>query len=367
MCIAAISDLVIGEILKTGIRTRAGVRAFSLATAAGVLSGTVVLAPLSVTPAMAASPAPAVDADLDGNNLTDLVAIGGDHGIASGLWLASGKGNGRIAPVAANIGSHGNGVFSPGTVGSPTDFDGAQVLTGHFFGTDLQDVLVYYPPAHTRAPGGAVVLRGNGDGSTIKAELDQNYHNISAGTFTGFDWDDFQTINNPIQLANAGAHDTTYPDLIGIAGKDDGSSFLTYYPNNGTTGGYSEVFALSVPTPTGGTDWNTWTITTAQTGSGTALFLRQASTGKLFLWNDFTRTAAGTAGYTPYLLSDTFHTGEDVTLYAADVDSDGTGDLWTVGDRGVAVAWLVNNLDSAASTGTVSAQRSQKLRARMPR
>jgi hypothetical protein len=92
------------------------------------------------------------------------------------------------------------------------------------------------------------------------------------------------------------------------------------------------------------------------------LFLRQASTGKLFLWNDFTRTAAGTAGYTPYLLSDTFHTGEDVTLYAADVNSDGTGDLWTVRDRGVAVAWLVNNLDSAASTGTVSAQRRQKLR-----
>ncbi|GLW31643.1 hypothetical protein [Actinoplanes regularis] len=337
-------------------------RALSLATVAGVLSGAAVFAPLSVTSALAASPAPAGDADLDGDNLTDLLTTGGEHGLASGLWLASGQGDGRLAAVPTDIGAHGNGVFHPGLPEGPADFDGAQVVTGHFAGGALQDILVYYPPTHSRNPGGAVILHGTGDGSVIRAELDQSFSNINAGTFSGMDWDDFQTINSPSQLVNAGAHQSTvYPDLIGIAGKDDGSSFLTYYANHGGIGGYNDLAVLPVRTPTGGTDWNTWTIATAQTGTGTALFLRQAATGKLFLWNDFVRTDAGTAEYASYLLSDNFHTGEDVTLHAADVNSDGIGDLWTVGDGAEAVAWLVSDLDSTTSTGTLTAQPSQHL------
>jgi hypothetical protein len=303
----------------------------------------------------------AADADLDGDNLADLVTTGGNHSIATGLWLAAGKGDGRIAPAAANIGSHGNGIAAPGTVGSPADFTGGQAITGHFFtGDGPQDVLVYYPTSAGN-PGGAVIMRGNGDGSAIPAERDANYHNINAGTFIGFDWNDFQSISNPIQVTNAGAHTTTFPDLIGIAGKDDGSTFLAYYPNNGTPGGYGEVYPLLNTTPTGGTDWSTWTITSAQTGTGTALFLHQASTGKLFLWNSSTlNTTTGTLDHTGHLLSSSFNTGGN-TLQAADVDGDGTADLWSVGDGAASTAWLVTNLDATAATGTISARTSQKV------
>ncbi len=216
----------------------------------------------------------------------------------------------------------------------------------------MQEYLVYYPTGSNA--GGAVILHGNGDGTPVRAELDQNVSNINAGTFRSTDYNDWQPISNPIQVANAGAHHSAYPDLVGIAGKPDGSSFLTSYVNHGLTGGYGDVVPLSVPTPTGGADWSSWTITSAQTATGTALFLRQAATGTLYLWNDFTASDAGTADYTSYLLSEDFYTGENVTLRAADINGDSTGDLWAVADGAAATAWLVTG-------GTITAQPSQEL------
>ncbi|MFI1992607.1 hypothetical protein [Actinoplanes sp. NPDC020271] len=330
--------------MKTGTR----VRVLSLATAAGLL--------LFSSPALATTPA--ADADLNGDGYADLVTVGGEHGIASGLWLVPGAGDGS-AGSATNIGFHGNGVFQPGQVGDPDEFDGAQVITGAFSGNGVQQYLVYYPTG--RNAGGAVILKGNGDGAPIPTEFGQNYSAINGGTFSTIDWNDWQTIDSPIQLANAGSHHSSYPDLVGIAGKGDGSTFLASYPNVGGPGGYVDVYPLTVATPTGGADWNTWTITTAQTTSGTALFLHQASTGTLYLWNDFVASDAGTATYTAYRLSSNFHTGDDVTLRAADIDGDGTGDLWAVGDGAAATAWLVGGLDSATATGTVTAQPAQGL------
>jgi hypothetical protein len=298
------------------------------------------------------------DADLNGDGIADLVTVGGTRGIAAGLWLASGKSNGKLGPAAANIGSHGNGIFAPGTVGSPTDFTGAQPITGHF-GGPLQDVLVYYPPGSGRNEGGAVILRGNGDGSTIRAELDPNYTKIDDTALKGLDFNDFQEVLSPIQLANAGAHTNSYPDLIGIASKPDNTYFLAYYPNNGVSGGYSAQ-PLPTKTPAGGTDWNTWTITSAQTATGTALFLWKASTGQLYLWNNVTFSAdTGTLAYTQYQLSVSFNTGKNLALYAADINDDDTADLWTVGDGAAATAWLVSGLN--AGTGTVAAQSAQKV------
>ncbi|WP_221329061.1 hypothetical protein [Actinoplanes sp. L3-i22] len=335
--------------MTTGIRTHSGVRVAALAFLLAL--------PLAGTPALAATTAPAVDADLNGDNLPDLVAAGGAHGLASGLWLAAGAGDGTLAS-AVDVGSHGNGVFSPGQTGSPADFDGAQVVTGRFTGRSVQDVLVYYPQG--RNAGGAVILHGNGDGSPFLTETDGSYSNINAGTFSGTDYSDWQQIHSPSQLVNAGHHASAYyPDLVGVAGKDDGSSFLTYYPNY--SGGYADLVPLTVPTPTGGSDWSSWTLASAQTAGGTALFLRQAGSGALYLWNDFVPAGDGTATFTSYLLSGSFHTGEDVTLYAGDIDSDGTGDLWTVSDGAEATAWLVTDLDSAASTGVVTARPAQQL------
>ncbi|MEU8262025.1 hypothetical protein AB0C02_15545, partial [Micromonospora sp. NPDC048999] len=84
----------------------------------------------------------AADGDLTGDGVPDLLTVGKTNGIPSGLWLAAGKGSVGIDRVGSNVGARGNGVTGQN---SPSDFDGAQAITGHFTGTGLQDVLVYYP------------------------------------------------------------------------------------------------------------------------------------------------------------------------------------------------------------------------------
>ncbi|GIF00647.1 FG-GAP-like repeat-containing protein [Paractinoplanes rishiriensis] len=297
----------------------------------------------------------AIDADLDGDNLTDLLTIGGGNGLAAGLWLAPGKGDGRVAPKATNVGAHGTGIDTPGQIGGPTQFTGRQAITGHFSGTGIQDILAYNP-----ADGRAAVLRGNGDGSIIQTQLSSTFSYLNSTTFRFTDFNDFQDINQPQQLVNAGAHSTVFPDLIGINSKPDGSHLLTYYASDSGVLGIYNGFALPNQTPTGGTDWNTWTLASAQTSTGTALFLWQAATGKIYLWNNvLLNTTTGALDFTPHLLSTNFHTGQTRSLYAADVNSDGTADLWTVGAGAAATAWLVSGLNTGAATGTVTAQTNQ--------
>jgi hypothetical protein len=92
---------------------------------------------------------PAADKDLNGDGIPDLLTVGGTPGLASGLWQATGvkdddrdRGTGRVNTPAVDIGANGSGAS---TNGSPSDFDGAQVITGTFTGSDVQDVLAYYP------------------------------------------------------------------------------------------------------------------------------------------------------------------------------------------------------------------------------
>ncbi|MEU8265470.1 hypothetical protein AB0C02_33360, partial [Micromonospora sp. NPDC048999] len=92
--------------------------------------------PFSADPA-----ATAVDGDLTGDQIPDLLTVGAVNGLPSGLWLGAGGTDGSALP-GTNIGARGNGVTENN---APSDFDGAQAITGHFTGTGLQDVLVYYP------------------------------------------------------------------------------------------------------------------------------------------------------------------------------------------------------------------------------
>ncbi|WP_431974466.1 LamG-like jellyroll fold domain-containing protein [Micromonospora haikouensis] len=297
--------------------------------------------------------APAADGDLTGDGVADLLTVGGVHGLPSGLWLAAGDTPGSALP-ATNIGALGNGTGDD----TPAAFDGAQVITGRFTGNSVQDVLVYYPTGVNA--GGASVVRGNGDGSVLQPHLSGNQ--FSVGPDQLLDPDGTQ----PLQLANAGDTrriDAPYPDLIGISGSSGTGHHLTYYPNLGVPGGYLGAFHTTAATPTGGTDWNDWTIATAQLAGGTAMFLWHRASGALHLWTDLTVDPdTGVLSHTAYALSTSWNTGEDVTLHAADVDADGDADLWTVGANGATVRWRVSGLTAGTpGTGTLTADPARPL------
>lgn len=300
------------------------------------------------------NPAPdAVDGDMTGDGIPDLLIAGAAHGLPSGLWLAGGNTTGSSLP-ATDIGVWGNGVWNH----TSSDFDGAQVLTGRFTANGVQDVLVYYPTGVN--PGGAGVLRGNGDGSALEAHRSGNQFSIDVSQLLDPEG------NSPLQLANAG--DTrrlgaSYPDLIGISGDAATGHHLTYYPNLGLPGGYVGAFHTTAVTPTGGTDWDGWTIATAQLAGGTAMFLWHRATGALHLWTDLTVDPdTGALSYTPYALSTSWNIGADLTLRAADVDNSGTPDLWTVGAGGTTVLWRVADLTAGApGTGTLTADPARTL------
>ncbi|MEU8262570.1 FG-GAP-like repeat-containing protein, partial [Micromonospora sp. NPDC048999] len=61
----------------------------------------------------------------------------------------------------------------------------------------------------------------------------------------------------------------------------------------------------------------------------------------------------------PYKIGGTWNTGANLTLRAADINNDGTPDLWTIGNGGIVTAHHVTNL--ANSTGSITAQPTQKL------
>lgn len=137
-----------------------------------------------------------------------------------------------------------------------------------------------------------------------------------------------------------------------------------YYPNWGIPGGYGSVIQLDTATPTGGTDWNDWTIASALLPSGTTMFMWNPPTGRLYLWEDvkFTDNGdfTGTLAYTQYEVSATWNKGAALsTLEAADINGDGVPDLWTVTPAGDAMAYFVHMFKARATI--VPATRPQHL------
>jgi hypothetical protein len=311
----------------------------------------------------AAPAATAADADLTGDGHADLVVAGSaTDGLPPGLWLASGRGNGQVTAGVTDIGANGSGTSGNQ---SATDFAGAQVITGQFGGTGLQDVLAYYPPGLASYPAGALagqanLLFGNGDGSPIQAQDSGTEQTISAGVFTDLNGDD------PQQLANAGntsGQGYAYPDLIGINGDGTNGYYLEFYPNSDGLGDYPAADQLPTATPSGATDWNNWTIATAQAASGTAMYLWDSSTGALYLWQNLAYDmSTGAFSYTQYTIADgstaTWNKGATLTLDAADVNGGGVPDLWAVGKNGVATAYLAT---LGSGTATLAAQPAQAL------
>ncbi|MFG1609857.1 FG-GAP-like repeat-containing protein [Actinoplanes sp. NPDC049265] len=287
---------------------------------------------------------PAIENDIDGDDVTDVVTSGGQNSLASGLWLASGKdGAGSLAPAAANLGARGTGSSESHL---PSEFDGSQAVIGRFTGTGFQDVLAYYP-AGTQA-GSAVILRGNGDGSPFLTQYSGTMLNIDADDLTD------RRHSSPLQLTNAGySAGNSIPDLLGTAGSAATGYYLNFYDNKGTIGLYTPVLMPQQTTPTGGLDWNTWTLAGAPGTDGVAtVFLWQKTTGLLYGWRNVRYDRDDQIlTYAQQKLADGWNTGKGLTLQAGDVNNDGTTDLWAIGADAVATAYLAGDTAIAPATG----------------
>lgn len=299
------------------------------------------------------SPVPAADKDLNGDGAPDLLTVGGTPGLAPGLWLAAGKKSscpaeiGELAKPATDIGINGNG-FNPGA-GGPSDFNGAQAITGLFTGDGFQDVLIYYPSGNDA--GGGEILAGSGDGSAIEP-ISGNVSTISPGILTDANGD------NPLQVVNAygSIYGTGLPDLLATSGDPVHGFYLDYYEEF-FPGGFFNTFTIRTPTPDGTADWNQWTLATLQYAGSTGMFLWNQGTGALYLWAGVTFTdngnGTGTIAYTQYKISANWNKRQPLsTMEAADFDGDDVPDLWAVTPDGVATGYLISGL---STTGTAKA------------
>jgi hypothetical protein len=322
----------------------------------------------SATPQTAAA-----DGDLTGQGTPDLLQTGDKsvNGLSSGLWLATGQagpghtGNGHVNSSATDIGMYGSGVNANSAtgLGTPGDYDGAIAFSGLFTRDNLQDVLVYYPSG-THA-GTAEILPGNGDGSALDAA---NPTDVLSGALN----DSFG--DAPIQLADADdvtgdntGGQTAYPDLVGISGDTTDGYYLNIYTGDtGTLGSYgsgaggvdNSVQLLTTPTPTGGTDWQNWTLATTQLPSGsptpgTAMYLWNSTTGDLYLWTGLSYDAnSGSFSFTSHHISSSWNTGLQRTLQASDINGDGSPDLWSTDSTGKVTASLMSSDDTGFQTTT---------------
>ncbi|MBV1853247.1 FG-GAP-like repeat-containing protein, partial [Catellatospora tritici] len=149
-------------------------------------------------------------------------------------------------------------------------------------------------------------------------------------------------------------------DLIAVNGSTDyGHFYLSYYPNSNMVGGYAMGYDIAVNTPDGDQNWQNWDITTTRLPTGTAMYLRNTVTGALRLWtgitvttNDATFTA--TIAYTTHTVTVT-GLGATATVQAADIDGNGTADLWST-SGGVTTPRLVTAISDPAGTATLTAQ-----------
>ncbi|MFK0106413.1 LamG-like jellyroll fold domain-containing protein [Streptomyces sp. NPDC091217] len=340
---------------------------------------------------IADAPATAVSDDLNGDGNADLLTVGGTNSLPAGLWQATGTGTGTVNSVARNIGIDGNAV---GTAQTATSFSGTQVITGHFFtGAGFNDILDYrYDASGTVS---AEILRGQGDGTDLQTRSTDDATPVSDATTTfafvdtsfNSDGTPANTVTPATSIANGGSLYATasgdvyhYPDLLLVlkghlydepAFNDKGSYVKTdnttqfadladynpYCLNQNSINGNSNCTA----------DWSGWTITSTLDANGMPeLFARDTSTSdssKGQLWylspdnlktldyDSLSNGAVDTTLTSVEAAPSGWDSVNQPTLQAADINGDGTPDLWTVSSTGTATA---HEMTLSGSTATLT-------------
>ncbi|MFJ9710838.1 LamG-like jellyroll fold domain-containing protein [Streptomyces sp. NPDC101234] len=332
---------------------------------------------------IAKAPATATNDDLNGDGNADLLTVGGKNSLPAGLWQATGAGSGKVDPVARNVGIDGNGISTTQTA---TSFTSTQAITGHFFtGSGFNDVLDYYYDTATGAISGEI-LRGQGDGTDLQP-VDSLPVTNSAGVFALSDAagnDDGTTAGTTTaatSIASGGSlyntlngfTPTGYPDLLLLINghlydesADNGRGKYTGADNAIDLGNYNPYcLAQNTSTTTSCTaDWTGWTITSTLNANGLPeLFARDTSANHTSdpsagqLWylspDNLQALANGASALTSVEVATTsWDSVSQPTLQAADINNDGTPDLWTVSNTGTATAYEMTLSGSTATLTT---------------
>jgi Concanavalin A-like lectin/glucanases superfamily len=267
----------------------------------------------------AAAPGPAVDQDLTGDGVPDLLTVGsGTTGTAAGLWLADGQGNSNsqfdgtvdttatdIAPLGPQDTATSATSAASGTPGAPANWNGWKAITGEFTDSGFNDVEAYQPTT-----GDVYVLAGNGNG-TIDTSQGLNL----TGAFDDINYVGSGEPIYPKQLVNAynvSGDNEPYPDQIGLFDDPTAGAYLAYFENDDSDVSFDAAncndlpYELTNTTPDGSMDWTDWTITisnnTPGASSGTDMWLWDQTTGALWLW-ELTGLSGQSAGESNFNLS----------------------------------------------------------------
>jgi hypothetical protein len=279
--------------------------------------------------------ATATDGDMTGDGAPDLLTVGSQAGLPSGLWLASSDTADPTTPALTDIGANGTGV---NTAGSASDWDGTQAVTGHFnTGAGFNDVLDYNP-----ATGDGTILYGNGDGSPLSTSSGDQV-NVATSAFQDSRTNALATsVTTGGDLSHVPNHEagTGYPDLLLINEGQLWDESANPFPGGFVN--FDNATSLSDTNPAGTGDWTGWTITAALTDGLPAMFARDDAGGALYYYTatDLQNLANGTPATPIQIATSGYPAATYPVLQAADLDHDGTPDLRTLTASGTAVPQL---------------------------
>ncbi|ROR44690.1 FG-GAP-like repeat-containing protein [Kitasatospora cineracea] len=282
---------------------------------------------------------PAKDGDLNLDGTPDLIVPGSGTGaFTPGLWLATGRPNGAVTQNAVNIGV--NGLQFDSSTG-PTDWNGAQTVTGNFCGNGAQDVLAYFPTGANA--GGGTVMCSDGSTDPLHATLGNSTAplRIAGGSLFGTDRSPATQV---VTAGNTSSRSTGHPDLLAVTGGDlvlhwstTSNGYSNTDPDWGSTCLGNCTVLSGLNSPDGTHDWNNWRIATTQLADGTAAYLWNPATGALHLWTGLKATTDGTTLTTTgtyTIAASGWNTGKNLTLRAADLTGSGIPGLWATDTAG---------------------------------